>query len=310
MELDWTPRTVNDWRELLTKVPRANCLQSWPFAKALRRSDQKNTRLAVIREEGEDVGLMALQEIKLGPVHILNLHRGPLWFAEKPSSRQLESFADVFSKLYPSRWLRRRRWLPEWDNSSEARSILKDKGFRPPKKGFQTIWIDLEPSLENLRAGLKAKWRNALVKAEKAGMDIQVDDRGLQIEMFLNFYQQHRMKKKYLGYGPKFLREEIQAALPFKEVVMMWAFKDHRPVAGVLLLLHGRSATYRVGWNTEEGRSLNAHNLLLWESLRLLKHRKFTYFDLGGIDALRGEGLTRFKQGLGGEEVELMGIFR
>lgn len=311
MEFDWSKKTVADWQQLLKLAPKSNWMQSWPYAKAIRMRDQKMTRLAVIRDGENEIGLMALQEIKLGPIHIVNLHRGPLWFSENPPKDYLTRFAELFNKQFPARLLRRRRWLPEWSVGQREPFELERLGFKPKKKEpYKTLWLDLSPSLDTLRSGLKQKWRNALNKSEKSNLVVKEDWRASQLPLFLQMYQAHKLSKGYLNQGPQFIKEEIQAAVPFGDVVILWAFKDHLPVAGIMVLLHGHCASYRVGWTTEVGRKLNAHNLLLWRAVSALKEQGRTeHLDLGGVDFENGEGLSRFKQGLGGHEFTSLGLW-
>ena len=82
-----------------------------------------------------------------------------------------------------------------------------------------------------------------------------------------------------------------------------------RPIAGILILRHGRGATYAMGWSNAAGRLVNAHYRLLWRAIAELKQRGVTQLDLGGVDTERGAGVARFKLGLNGEVFTLAGSF-
>jgi lipid II:glycine glycyltransferase (peptidoglycan interpeptide bridge formation enzyme) len=309
MRFDWQKKSVADWQKYYQQASRANYLQSMPFARAVRMCDQKTTRLGLIKLEDQEVGMVAIQEIKLGPIHFVYLYRGPLWFQDNPPKEYLDQFASLFAKTFPRRILRRRRWLPEWKNSEEARTTLAKHGFKSKSQTYETIWLDLERSLPSIRAGLKQKWRNALNKGERAKLDIQVDWSGATTKLFLSFYERDRLEKKYRGRTVKFIAEEITTAKVFKEVLILWAIKDKKPAAGILVLLHGHSASYRVGWTTPAGRNCNAHNVLLWEAIKILKDVDIHQFDLGGVEPQTADGLTRFKAGLGGDVFRTPGIY-
>ena len=79
-------------------------------------------------------------------------------------------------------------------------------------------------------------------------------------------------------------------------------------IAAVMIFIHGRGATYQAGWTTPYGRDKGAHHLLLWQAIVALKQRGVTSFDLGG-HTHDNEGLMRFKQGLGGHEITLIGSY-
>lgn len=81
------------------------------------------------------------------------------------------------------------------------------------------------------------------------------------------------------------------------------------PVAAVMLVRHGNSATYVIGWNNEAGRQTNANALLLWQGILALKNENVSWFDLGGVYTRSLPGIARFKLGLGGDIASLAGTY-
>jgi hypothetical protein len=293
----------------MSRLPRSNMLQSLQFARATRILDKKVTRHAVIEKDGEPAGIMSIQEIKLGPLHVIDLYRGPLWFSENPSLECLREFAIAFNSAFPRRPLRRRRWLPEWEGDEQSLKVITESGFKPKPMSFETIWLDLTKPEPNLRAQMQQKWRASLNKGERENLEIIQDWTGSTGKAFLQQYAIDKELKKYRGRSPRFVAAELALALRNREAVFLWACQDKLPVAGILLMMHGSSATYRIGWTTTEGRKANAHNVMLWEAAKLLKARGVKTFDLGGIEPHGAEGLTAFKAGMGGERLKLPGIF-
>lgn len=80
---------------------------------------------------------------------------------------------------------------------------------------------------------------------------------------------------------------------------------DGECVAAMLFLLHGRSATYHIGWSGPQGRALGAHNLLLWKAQLWMAERGIRSLDLDLIDTETTPGLARFKLGSGARIVTL-----
>lgn len=309
MKFNWKERSDSEWRDLLACVPRTNVLQSAPFARATRICDQKQTRHALIEIDGKPVGIMSIQEIRLGPVHVVDLYRGPLWFSEDPPLEWLADFAVAFNKAFPRRPLRRRRWMPEWKDNEQARKVIQEAGFRPKPLSFETVWLDLTRPEAEIRARLDGKWRGHLNKAERENLELIQDWTGSTGKAFLQQYAVDKAVKKYYGRSPRFIAAELALALRSREAVFLWACQDKVPVAGILVMMHGNSATYRIGWTTDEGRKANAHNVMLWEAVKILKLRGIKAFDLGGVEPHGAEGLTAFKAGMGGERFKLPGIF-
>ena len=310
MNIDWTHREIIEWRRLLMSAPKANWLQSITLAKVLKDHLGKYTRLATVVVDQKTVGMFALQEIRIGPFHLVELFRGPVWFSENTPEDWLGQFAQLLAKEYPRSLLRRRRWLPEWSYSDHACAQLKAAGFKPRARNYETMWIDLLLDVEEIRARLDKRWRNALSKGLRSSLDIRIDRSGSSAAAFVDYHSKEQERKKYRGRSPSFLLDEIMAAATFKELLIIWALKDDEPVAGVMVVMHGRCGSYRAGWTTDAGRKLNAHNVMLWDAITMLKQAGYRYFDLGGTVSGRGTiGLTQFKKGMGGEPLKTMGVF-
>ena len=70
--------------------------------------------------------------------------------------------------------------------------------------------------------------------------------------------------------------------------------------------------TYLVGWLSETGRRLRANHGLFWHALLRFKSHGYRYFDVGGMctdESHAPDGITRFKQELGGDEYSLVGEY-
>ena len=301
MEFDWSKRTISEWRILLTKADKANWMQTWPYAQATFKRGFKSSRLAVIKKEGHEIGLMAVQEIILGPVRLVNLYRGPLWFISTADENLFLEFAQTFRKEFPHRIFQRLRWMPNWELTSPTKQALAKLGFKERPEYFLTIWLDLKKPLKELRSDLKQKWRNCLNKSEKSKILVIKDISLNKIDLFLKFYARHKRIKNFQGPSDAFMKEEISTAFQSGDGFLLWAYVENRPVAGVAILKHGNSGSYRIGWNTDEGRRVNAHYNLLWKAILILKESGIEFFDLGGIKPDEAKGISHFKSGLGGK---------
>jgi lipid II:glycine glycyltransferase (peptidoglycan interpeptide bridge formation enzyme) len=77
----------------------------------------------------------------------------------------------------------------------------------------------------------------------------------------------------------------------------------------MMFLIHGEAATYQVGWTSDKGRDLHAHNLILWKGIEALKERGIRMLDLGGVNTIRSAGIARFKMSTGGKVLTLAGTY-
>ena len=98
-----------------------------------------------------------------------------------------------------------------------------------------------------------------------------------------------------------FLASIATAAHEARELLLLLAFERAEPVAGIMILRHGVSATYEVGY-VSAGRPRAARHpppALARDGALLRKRAR--WLDLGGIATDRSPGIARFKLGMGGE---------
>ncbi len=274
-------------------------------------------RQLTIRDNDKTIALALIINRKFfGVIRFSTLFRGPAWCQPGLTTDQkLDVYRAIHNRF--SRW----KWdflasLPELSDTPEYINGLNKTGLTLVMTGFSTAWIDLRPNEETLRKQLKGKWRNQLVKAEKAEVteSLKISFGGKkshQYSWLLEKEIEQRDNRRYqatpLGIVPAF-----EAAITPKSqsgILSATALHGRRKVAGGLFLLHGNSATYHIGWAGDDGRALNAQNRVLWETMLELKKRGIKFLDLGGLNTADLGGIARFKLGTGAEPLTLAGTF-
>lgn len=311
MRIIWDETVRGEWQDLLARVPQSNLLNTWGYAHAVRLHQHLMTRFGVIEVDGKTRGIIEIQEVGLGKLfRAVTFHRGPLWLDEPASPSEWKAFLNWYATNFRRRPGRIRRFLPELEDTPEARAWMKDAGFVRTGEGYQTFWVDLRPEEDDLRMGLKGKWRNALAGAERSGLSVEEDYSGTHADWLLSRYQADKLERGYGGARPKFLNQLICDLAVDGEAMILRALHSDTPVAGILIFQHGVSATYQVGWSSDAGRKTRAHHLLLWHAMTTLKSRGIKWLDLGGIDPEGADGVTRFKAGLGGQSYTTVGLYK
>ncbi len=165
--------------------------------------------------------------------------------------------------------------------------------------------IDLTGPDEARRAALHGKWRNQLRAAENG--PLRVSDAPMSPEDPLIAHDAGQARARGYANWPPGLTAAFATVAPDQTRVFV-AYDRGQPVAHMLFLLHGRRATYHIGYSTREGRSLNAHNLILWRAGCWLSVRGFAWLDLGTVDP-RTPTLNRFKLRAGAAQKQTAGTF-
>lgn len=313
-------RKINweEYADIYSRIRRSTLLQSPVYANMARQVYKQTSIPFLFEKDAELLGIFSVQEASLfqKAIHAVILDRGPLWWAPNPGQHDVQAFFEAFNAAYPLRFGRKRRILPELDLSPRTEALLNETGLRKltRHKPYQTIWLDISPSLDTIRGQFHGKWRNALNKAERAS-----DQNDLCVSWSTDLKEAalvlaaHGHDQRIRGYKTTSLNTLSilcqQAALD-KALLSGIMRENGKVIAGVILIRHGLTATYQVGWNALAGRDVNANYLLLWGAIKTLKTAGVNDIDLGGVNDEDAAGVKRFKAGMGGVPVELVGQYK
>lgn len=288
------------WDQALKGVPAA-LQQDWAYGEALERLGARVIRAAV-SDEGRLIALAQITTRKIG--FVLNFAvalRGPVWLeAMKPDQKR-----EIIRLIKRGVGLSRPRAILVSPDQSEPLA-----GFSRVMTGYSTVILDLKQDLDALRASFDGKWRNRLVAAEKSGMKLAVNgSKPAQYRWLLATEEGQRKERGYRATPASLVPEFVDAKSDRDALLILRADQGREKIAAMMFLIHGCAATYHIGWNSEAGRKLGAHNLLLWQALDMLKARGVRQLDLGGVETVKSPGLARFKIGTGGQVVTYAGSY-
>lgn len=171
--------------------------------------------------------------------------------------------------------------------------------------GAELSILDLKAP-EEMRRNLQPKWRNQLKKAEASPLRVITEPLDATLHGWFNAAEQVQQRQRgYRSYPASFL-QAFAAANP-GQAQLYAAMLGDDPAAAMLVLKHGRMATYQAGVTTPMGREHCAHNLLLWHIMSDLQREGLSQLDLGRADL--SAGLRRFKTGTGARVETLPGTF-
>ncbi|MBI4031689.1 MAG: GNAT family N-acetyltransferase [Proteobacteria bacterium] len=298
--------------EVFRLCPRSNLLQSSVYGDVFCALNGMRARRGVVTRGGRRAGCVQILESgALGNLlHAVILDRGPLWLPGFGSADDAAAFFSAFNEALPPRIGRRRRIIPEIPDGDPARNALLRSGLkRLGRPGYQTLWLDLRADIDVILKTLSSSWRNKVRKGEKSGLEIIWETKNAEIARLLRIYQRDKGKKGYEGPSLRLAAALAEKFHQQDSFLAGQARMDGVTVAAVLIFRHGTSATYQIGWTTENGKKQAAHNLLLWQACVTLKEKGIDYFDLGGVNDETAYGVKKFKEGMGGALVTLAGHY-
>jgi len=280
--------------------------QDWAYGASLQKIGVDVCR-ARVEINGEVVALAQFIIRKWGDWGGIALcSRGPLWLQPLPSETQAKVY-QALKKSLPLRGLRFMTMTPEVAKG-QSHGLSR---WRRVMSGLSTVMLDLTPSLENLRAQLDRRWRHRLVTGESSDMKIhQVGTKHGQFRWLLDLDLQQQKEKNLQGLPSSFYEHYTQFRKTASESILtLRADLGKDRIAAMMFLIHGRAATYQVGWTLDQGRDSHAHNLILWKGIEELQARGVQMLDLGGVNTARSAGIARFKLSTGGQLLTLSGTY-
>ena len=305
--LFWQPAARATWEDLFRRAGRSSLEQSWAYGEAVAVQHKQSVERHVISAGGAPLALLQAFRKRYWPVGVTRILRGPVWLIDPLTDPRATDICATIARRYRARRLDLLSWLPELPDDPRATALIESQGLRRIVTGYSSIWLDLRQSPEALLAGLHGKWRSALRKAERDGLEVTRDSKDRQRQAALLLYETYRRKKRFVGPSDAFIA--AIAAADRDALLSLSARRDGRLLAGVILLRHGVSATYTASWTSAAGREGQAHNLLLWRAIEALQAEGMDWLDLGGLNTESQRGLARFKLGLGGEVFTLAGSY-
>ena len=305
MQVIWNQTDREMWDAAHAKAA-APLQQDWAYGACMKALGVEVLR-ACVTSNDQPVALAQFIVRKwLGVLGVALCGRGPVWLTSLSGAEKAQAYA-ALKKSLPMKGLKLVLITPEEEAS-------KDLGLSPWRRvmtGYSTVMLDISPSMEALRAQLDKRWRHRLGGAENSELTIhRVGTNPGQYRWLLDADMQQREERNLEGLPIAFFDLYAKARqVPAKTILTMRADVGRDRVAGMLFLIHGEAATYQLGWTSDQGRDLHAHNRLLWAAIEELKTRGVRWLDLGGVNTQRSAGVARFKIKTGGRVVTFAGTY-
>jgi len=340
------------WNSLISKLPNPHFLQTYEWGQVKAKYGWEPIYL-VWDNEGkmkEEIDINRLSSFDFQPsaaalilkrqiirngfaarLSVLYSPKGPLldWTNKPLRTRvldDLQSFAKkqgaIFLKCDPDVVLGTGVPFSEGDapenNGQAVMSELKRRGWKYSSDQIQfrnSVFIDLNPSEEEMLARMKQKTRYNVRLAEKKGVSLRIgtlDDLGMLYKMYAETSVRDGFVIRDEGYYKTVWALFMNASEPTCEPII--AEVDGEPVAAIFVFYFAGRAYYVYGMSRSVHREKMPTYLLQWEAMKRAKAKGCTAYDLWGAPEVFDEsdsmwGVYRFKEGLGGEVVRTLGAW-
>ena len=192
--------------------------------------------------------------------------------------------------------------------SGEFSKQLTDAGFRKSRKAIQpqqTTMLDLTLSEKKLLSATHKKTRYNIGLAKKHRVSVYPSSRIEDQEIFIDLLDKTSARDRFTPHSKGYYRDLLRQ--PFTQLFL--AERDGVVMAANIVLFWEGGAVYLHGASDYTKRSYMAPYLLQWETILEAKKRGYKTYDFWGTDKKKWPGVTRFKQGFGGADIEYIGSY-
>jgi lipid II:glycine glycyltransferase (peptidoglycan interpeptide bridge formation enzyme) len=310
-------QSPESWGDVLQQFADASIYQTLECGAARWGKAQLST--LVVSRDGIPVAAALVRQIRLpmGLGGIAYAGWGPAW-TRRNNGADLEALRCGIRALRKEYAGRRKLFLKVTPNlyvagDHPAKRLFKEEGFDWCARDDRTILVDLSPSLEDLRARMRRRWRQTLAKAEKQNLEI-VEGTGVDLyDEGLKVYEQMHVRKQFAEFVDKTRFRAMQESLPEKlKMRILLVRESGETVAAIAWSVIGNTGLPLLAATGPRALKNNAAYLMWWKMVEWLKLNGFAFCDLGGIDPEQNPGGFTFKSGIAGEpatEVKLLGEF-
>ena len=164
------------------------------------------------------------------------------------------------------------------------------------------------------------KTRYNLRLAEKKGVTVR-EARNDEFEVLWELMRNTCERDGFRLHGKEYYREMLKSDLGVvisdsdnsnhQSLIIKLFFAEYegKVIAANIIAFFGDTVTYVHGASADKYRNVMAPYLLQWHCIKTAKEQGYKYYDFYGIDENKWPGVTRFKKGFGGEELQYPGTF-
>jgi peptidoglycan pentaglycine glycine transferase (the first glycine) len=312
----WVERDPARWDAFVESAPYASFSQLWAWGELRLEGGWTPLRLAVGDRDARGSPIRAgvqlmVRRVPLVGVGLAYAPRGPIgdldddavWSELMASMRRLATDERIATI----------RLEPEATTSSRVAQRLRARFWRraPAVQPVLTRIVHLSQSEEELRAALRKKHRQYIARAERDGLIVECfDARSSDDEVTSALADFHRIlaatgaRAEFNVRVPGYYRELWSALAAGNRARLYFAALQGERMATLFHIACGDQVAELYGGATPEGTRLHANYLVKWRAMLDLKTEGFVRYDLWGQPT---GGIAQFKEGFGGEAVELVG---
>lgn len=300
-----------EWDAFLKTHDEANFLQSWEWGEFHERINHPIIRTGFY-ENSTLIGVMLAVVEPARRARYLTVPGGPIVDWENADLvNALKNTMKTIAKENNCVFVRVR---PQLLNTQDSKIIFKHMGFIPAPIHLHaqlTLQLDLTRSEEEIMMQMRKNTRYELKKALSGDISVKISTNPEDIKPFYDLQLELAKRQKFVPFSYEYLHEQFSVFATQNMASLLSAYHRKSLLAQAFIIFYGNEAVYHYGVSTPAGREYPGAYLLQWEAIKEAKKRGMKRYNFWGIaheheKTHRFYGLSIFKRGFGGEEVEYL----
>lgn len=307
-------RTIIDkkeWEDFVLSRPEANFLHSWYWGELHERLGKKIARVGFF-DGSKLVGVLLAVVENARRARYVTVPGGAI--IDWENKEVVASFVEQIKQLAQATKSAFIRVRPQLVSSDFSKKLFKEYGFRPSPMHLHaelTHQLDITKTQDELLASMRKATRYEIRRAEKLGVRITVSSDPHNVRKFYELQLETARRQKFVPFSYKFLHEQFKVFSETNLALLYSAHLEDKLLAQAFVIFYGQEAVYHYGASTDEGRKFPGAYLIQWEAIKEAKARGMRRYNFWGVapegkQSHRFAGLSLFKRGFGGEDVEYL----
>ena len=301
----------NIWEQNVILFKEANFLQSWNWGSFQELMGKTVTRI-LVQDNGSTVGLVQLVRETAKRGTYISIAGGPLinWDDTQTAMQVFEEIKKV-AKEQSADFI---RFRPQALDSENLRKTVASFGAVASQMHLTadlTLQLDLTGSEEEIIGQMRKNTRYSIRKSEKDGIEIVFSKDKNDIKTFCDSQNELAKRHGFVPFSYDFLFNQFSSFIDDDQVTLIHSFKDGKLLASAFIIFYNGEAVYHYGISTPDNGKLPGSYACQWAAIKEAKRRGVTKYNFWGIapedeKGHRFAGVSLFKRGFGGEEIQYL----
>ena len=298
-----------------TEKEQKTFLHSWQWGLFNYQLSIINYQLGIYHKD-ELIGVALVLKIRAKRGTFLFIPYGPI-IKVKSKNLKVKSYELLINHLKKLAYQENCSFIrisPILEDNEKNQELFKKLGFKsaPAHMHSERNWIvNINKSEEEILSGMRKTTRNLIRRAIK-NKELQIINykskyKEQELDDFHCIYQETFKRQGFSGFTKNYFQKELEA---FGDDAKIFLVKyENKILAGAIVIFFGDTAYYHHAASTHS--KLPATYLMNWEIIREAKKRGCKYYNMWGVSKENDKkhpwsGLSLFKRGFGGKELNLM----